>query len=129
VKSAIERLDDWAALCDWLEQRPYNAAYDPEGRGAYLLTGPCPARRTISVDDLDRPPLIIAGREVMRKKDVPNPNIDKEREIARMCRAIVNERRRLQLVFWSTGHGWRLHSDYREKIAAERARLAEQVTP
>jgi hypothetical protein len=127
MNTAIERLDDWAALCDWLEDRSYNASYEPRCRGAYLLTGFYSPHKTISVDDPDRPPLVIMGREVPRKKEIPNPNLAQEKEIARKCRAIVLERRRLQLVFWSSGHGWRLHKDYREKIAAERARLTALV--
>ncbi len=118
MKTDLERLDDWAALCDWLEDRAYNASYNPRCRGAYLLTGPCPARRFITVDDLDAPPLRIGGREVRRKKEVPNPDLAQERERARACRAIVRERQRLGLVFWSSGHGWRLHKGYREKIAS-----------
>lgn len=38
-------------------------------------------------------------------------------------RYLIKQRRKLQLTFWSTGHGWRLHSDYREKLAA----LAESI--
>jgi hypothetical protein len=124
MKSDIERLDDWEALCNWLEDRAYNASYNPKCRGAYLLSGPWPSRRTITVDDLDTPPLRIGGHEVRRKKDIPNPDYAQERARAKEYRAIVAERSRLQLVFWSSGHGWRLHKDYREKIAAERARLA-----
>ncbi len=127
MKSDLERLDDWAALCDWLEDRAYNASYNPHCRGAYLLTGPFPARRFITVDDLDTPPLKIGGHEVRRKKDIPNPDLAQERERAKVCRAIVRERSRLGLVFWSSGHGWRLHKDYRERIEAERARLQALV--
>lgn len=119
----LERLDDWAALCDWLEGQAYNAHYEPRCRGAYLLTGLYSPHRTIRVDDPDMPPLTIMGRSIPRQKEIPNPNLAEEKALARRCRAIVNERRRLQLVFWSTGHGWRLHKDYREKIATERARL------
>jgi hypothetical protein len=126
MSSAAERIDDWEALCNWLEEQPYNASYHPSGRGAYLLTGFYSPHKTISVDDPDAPPLLIGGRRVLRKKDIPNPDLAKEKDIARRCREIVLERRRLGLVFWSTGHGWRLHSNYRETIAAERARLAEQ---
>lgn len=128
MNSDLERLDDWQALCNWLEDRAYNASYNPKCQGAYLLTGPFPARRFITVDDLDAPPLIIGGREVRRKKEIPNPELAKERERARMCRAIVRERQRLGLVFWSTGHGWRLHKDYQERLDAERARLTEMQT-
>lgn len=32
-----ERLQDWRALCEWLEEQPYNASYRPKGRGADLL--------------------------------------------------------------------------------------------
>lgn len=125
MKSDLERLDDWQALCDWLEDRAYNASYNPHCRGAYLLTGPYPARRFITVDDPDAAPMKIGGREVRRKKEIPNPELAAERERARYCRAIVRERQRLGLVFWSTGHGWRLHKDYQEKLDAERARLTE----
>ncbi len=124
----LQRLDDWQALCDWLEAKPYNASYQPGSRGAYLLSGYYPARKTISVDDPDQPPIRIGGHIVQRKKDVPNPDWRKERDRARFYALIVKERSRLGLVFWSTGHGWRLHKDYQEKIDAERARLlAEDV--
>lgn len=122
-----DRLNDWEALCAWLEDRPYNASYEPHCQGAYLLTGFYSPRRTISVDDPDRPPLVIMGREVPRKKDIPNPDLAHEKEIARRCREIVLERRRLQLVYWSSGHGWRLRKDYREKIAAERAKMKQEL--
>jgi hypothetical protein len=118
-----ERLADWEALCAYLEEQPYNAAYEPRCQGAYLLTSLYSPHSTIYVDDPDAPPLIIAGRSVPRKKEVPNPNLVQEKEIAQNCRAIVAERRQLGLVFWSTGHGWRLHKDYKEKLAAERAKL------
>lgn len=121
----LKRLDDWDALCDWLEDRPYNASYDPHCRGAYLLTGLYSPHRTISVPDPDAPPWGIAGTMVTRMKDIPTPDLAKEKERARECRAIVAERRWLQLVYWSTGHGWRLRKDYRTLIAAERARLEE----
>jgi hypothetical protein len=111
-----ERLADWDALCAWLEAQPYNASYAPGSRGAYLLTGPCPARKEVQARDA-------FGRYAW----VANPNLEKEKEIARYCREIVKERRRLQLVYWSSGHGWRLRKDYREKIEAERVRLGEQA--
>jgi len=126
MRSAIERLGDWEALCNWLEDRPYNASYNPNCRGAYLLTGFYSPHKTIRVDDPDAPPLLIQGRAVARQKEIPNPNMEAEKETARNCRTIVIERRRLRLVFWSTGHGWRLHSDYREKLAAERAKLEQE---
>jgi len=113
---ALARLDDWEALCAWLEEQPYNASYHPHGRGAYLLTGFYPAHKEIQSRDA-----------IGRYAWVANPDYAKEKDIARRCREIVLERRRLGLVFWSTGHGWRLHSNYRETIAAERARLAAIV--
>jgi hypothetical protein len=119
-----EMLEDWRALCEWLEARPYNASYDPRCRGAYLLATPYTATRTIRVDDPDAPPLKWGGREVPRQKDAPNPNLAEELEHSRYSRMLTRERKRLGLVFWSTGHGWRLHKDYREKLKAEAARLA-----
>jgi hypothetical protein len=118
-----ERLADWEALCAYLEEQPYNAAYEPRCQGAYLLMGAYSPRRTIHINDPDAPPLVIAGRTVPRKKEVPNPNLAQEKEFARKCRAIVTERRRLAVVYWSTGHGWRLRKDYKEKLALERAKL------
>jgi hypothetical protein len=38
-------------------------------------------------------------------------------------RLIIAERKRLALVYWQTGMGWRLRKDYREKLDAEEARL------
>lgn len=122
-----ERLADWEALCEWLEDRPYNASYDPGSRGAYLLTGFYSPHKTIRVVDTDAPPLVIMGRESSRYKDIPNPNLAHEKEIAARCREIVKERRRLQIVYWSSGMGWRLRKDYREKLAAEREKLAQPV--
>ena len=58
-KTPLERLDDWEALCAWLEERPYNAAYEPRCRGAYLLATPYSPQRTIRVNDPDAPPLWI----------------------------------------------------------------------
>ena len=125
---ALKRLDDWQALCDWLEERAYNASYEPRGRGAYLLSGYYPARRMIPVDDPNNPPYIIAGQPVPRKTDVPNPEYQAERKRAAYYRLIVKERSRLMLVYWATGYGWRLRKDYQAKIDAERERLlAEKV--
>lgn len=123
-KNALERLDDWEALCNWLEDRAYNASYEPRCRGAYLLTGLYTVHKTIRVPDPDATPRIIGGHTVQPQKEIPNPKLAEEKEIARQCREIVKERRRLQLVYWASGWGWRLRKDYREKIAAERARLS-----
>jgi hypothetical protein len=118
-----EMLADWRALCDWLEACPYNASYDPRCQGSYLLATPYTATRTIRVDDPDAPPLRFGEREVLRQKDAPNPNLAEELELSRRSRMLTRERKRLGLVFWSTGHGWRLHKDYREKLEAEQQRL------
>lgn len=123
-----ERLADWEALCAFLEAQPYNAAYRPNCQGAYLLGKPYPARRTIEVDDLDRP-YTIAGRSGYRKKTVPNPDYPAEQKRAQQWRQIVKERRQLGLVFWSTGYGWRLRKDYREILDRRRAALASVTTP
>ena len=112
-----ERLADWEALCSHLESRPYNASYQPHCQGAYLLTGPCPSQREILIRNAE-------GRYVYG----PNPNLAQEKEIARNCREIVKERRRLGLVFWSTGHGWRLHKNYQEVLDAERKKLETLAT-
>lgn len=122
-----EMLDDWRALCEWLEARPYNAAYDPNCRGAYLLTTPYGPQRTVRVDDPDAPPLNIGGRLIPRRKDAPNPNLAEELEHSRYSRMLTAERKRLGLVFWSTSRGWRLHKDYREKLEAEARRLDEEA--
>lgn len=125
MKTALERLDDWEALCAWLEDQPYNASYEPRCKEAYLLTGFYSPHRTITVDDPDQPPLVLYdGRTIPRKKEIPNPQLKTEKEIARQCREIVLERRRLGLVYWATGYGWRLRKDYKERLAAERAALA-----
>lgn len=113
-----ERLADWEALCNWLEDMPYNASYEPRCQGAYLLTGPCPARKEIQARDS-------YGRYAW----VANPNLAKEKEIAKRCREIVLERRRLGLVFWSSGHGWRLHKNYRDVLEAERKKIAASALP
>ncbi len=124
---ALKRLDDWQALCDHLESKPFNASYEPRGREAYLLSGYYPARRTIKVDDHDRPPAFVYdGHPAYYKKDVPNPEYQAERKRAAYYTLIVKERRRLQLVYWSTGHGWRLRKDYQAKIDAERERLLKE---
>lgn len=112
-KDALERLDDWEALCAWLEDRPYNAAYEPRCRGAYLLNTPYPARRTIWETQADG-----------RVKEVPNPKLDEEKALSKWTREITAERRRLGLVYWASGYGWRLRKDYREKLQAERAAIA-----
>ena len=126
---ALERLDDWEALCNWLEDRPYNAAYNPRCQGAYLLNTPYSPQRTIRVDDPDAPPLLLGDRVIPRQKDIPNPRLAEEKALAKWTREITAERRRLQLVYWSSGHGWRLRKDYREKLVAERARLAATTPP
>ena len=108
-----ERLADWEALCTWLEERPYNASYEPHCQGAYLLTGPCPARREVQARDA-------FGRYAW----VANPDLEKEKETARQCREIVKERRRVSLGYWASGLGWRLHKNYQETLAAERAKLS-----
>jgi len=123
----LKRLDDWQALCDWLEDRAYNASYNPKCRGAYLLSGYYPARRTISVDDTDRLPIFVYnGVPSYHKKDYPNPEYQAERKRAAYYTLIVKERSRLQLVYWATGYGWRLRKDYQAKIDAERERLSKE---
>lgn len=117
-----ERLDDWEALCNWLEDRPYNASYEPRCQGAYLLNMPYSPHRTIRVEDPDAAPLRIGGQVVPRMKDIPNPKLSEEKALAKWTREITAERRRLQLVYWSSGLGWRLRKDYREKLQAERER-------
>lgn len=126
----LERLDDWEALCNWLEDRAYNAAYEPRCRGSYLLNTPYSPHRTIWVDDTDAPPLVLHGGSTIipRRKEVPNPKLAEEKAIAKWTREITAERQRLQLVYWASGYGWRLRKDYREKIAAERERLLAAVT-
>lgn len=37
LEARRQRLQDWQALCTWLEDQPYNASYRPKGQGAYLL--------------------------------------------------------------------------------------------
>lgn len=39
------------------------------------------------------------------------------------AKRIADERRRLALIFWSTGHGWRLRKDYAASLDAEEQRL------
>jgi hypothetical protein len=95
-----QRLADWEALCAWLEERSYNASYRPRCQGEYLLS---------------------AGHITLPEQP------DVARAINRQTRAITAERRRLQLVYWSTGLGWRLRKDYKEKLAAERKRIEEQA--
>lgn len=116
-------LADWRALCDWLEAQPYNASYNPKGQGAYLLNTPHTATRTIRVNDPDAPPLKWGGREMPRQKEIPNPELAAELELSRWTRMITRERRRLGLVYWAQGFGWRLRKDYRERLEAEQARL------
>jgi hypothetical protein len=124
-KTALERLDDWEALCDWLEGRRYNASYEPRCRGAYLLATPYSPCRTIQVEDTDAPPLVLYdGRTIPRKKEIPNPKLAEEKALAKWTREITKERNRLALVYWASGFGWRLRKDYKEKIAAERERLS-----
>lgn len=118
-------LADWRALCAYLEAQPYNASYEPRCRAAYLLTGPRPADKTLLVPDPDASTDSRWGR---RSKQIPNPGYAEELARARRCRMLIAERRRLGLVFWSTGYGWRLHKDYRERLAAEQARLDQAAT-
>ena len=126
----LKRLDDWQALCDWLEDRAYNASYEPTCRGAYLLSGYYPARRTIQINDHDRPPVFVFNNQpVYHKKEIPNPEYQIERKRAQWHTMIVKERSRLQLVYWATGYGWRLRKDYQAKIDAERARLLAEKVP
>lgn len=126
-KTPLERLDDWEALCAWLEERSYNASYEPRCRGAYLLTTPYSPQRTIRVEDPDAPPLLIGNRAIPRMKEIPNPKLAEEKALAKWSREITAERRRLQVVYWASGFGWRLRKDYREKLAAERVRLRAQA--
>jgi hypothetical protein len=128
MKDELERLDDWEKLCAWLEDRSYNASYQPRCPEAYLLNTPYSPHRTISVDDTDAPPLVLYdGQTIPRKKEVPNPKLAEEKALAKWTREITKERNRLQLVYWATGFGWRLRKDYKEKIAAERERLLSFV--
>lgn len=93
-----QRLDDWQALCAWLEGRPYNASYNPKCQGDYLLN---------------------TGSVHRSNKDA--------KAINRWIRQITAERTRLQLVYWAIGWGWRLRKDYKEKLEAERKRIEEQA--
>lgn len=126
--SELQRLADWRALCAWLEDQPYNAAYEPRCQGAYLLSRPYSPQKTVFVDDYSKPSFVLGGREVWNRKEVPNPRLAEEQEKARWTRLVTNERRRLKFVFWSSGHGWRLHKDYREKLNAEEKRLNDLRT-
>jgi hypothetical protein len=38
-------------------------------------------------------------------------------ELLGMGKVQVDERRRVRLVFWSSGHGWRLHKNWQERLA------------
>lgn len=127
-KTALERLDDWEALCNWLEDRAYNASYEPRCRGAYLTATPYSPYRTVRVDDPDQPPYIINGTAVPRQKEIPNPKLAEEKALAKWTRMITAERQRLGLIYWASGYGWRLRKDYREKLAAERERLTTPQT-
>lgn len=103
-----QRLDDWRALCAWLEERRYNASYEPRCQGAYLL----------AVGTLPRQRFNYTTKEWENDPDAPAVN--------RYVRAITAERKRLGLVFWSSGHGWRLRKDYKEKLDAEQQRIENQ---
>lgn len=117
-------LEDWRALCKWLEDQPYNADYNPRGRGAYLTMKPYSPYRTIRVRDESTPPHPIFGYLM---KEIPNPKIAEEREKARRSRMITAERRRMDVIFWSTGHGWRLRKDWRERLEAEAQALEAEA--
>lgn len=93
-----KRLAQWEELCQWLEDRPYNAAYRL-GVHAHLTA---------------------------QAKDYPVSRNGHETHA--MAKQIEAERKALGLIFWSTGHGWRLHKDYKEKLAAARARLEAAET-
>ena len=108
LPSDQQRLDDWRALCAWLEDRAYNASYEPRCQGSYLL----------AVHTLSRTRYNFETHEYENDPRAPAYN--------RYVRAIKAERKRLDLVFWSTGHGWRLRKDYKEKLDAEAARLREE---
>lgn len=128
-KTPLERLDDWEALCNWLEDRAYNASYEPRCRGAYLTSTPYSPQRTIRVEDPDQALLVLYdGRTVSRMKEVPNPKLADEKALAKWSRMITAERRRLGLIYWASGFGWRLRKDYKEKLAAERERLLHEVS-
>ena len=92
-----KRLAQWEELCQWLEDRPYNAAYR-----------------------------IINAHLTNRASEYPAAQWGKEAHAA--AKQIEVERKELGLIFWSSGHGWRLHKDYKEKLAAARARLNEAET-
>ena len=94
LPSDQQRLDDWTALCAWLEEQSYNASYDPRCQGAYLTS---------------------AG-------SLPK-NVEGAKALNRYIRQITAERKRLQVIYWAVGYGWRLHKDYREKLAAEQERI------
>lgn len=101
-----QRLDDWRALCAWLEDRPYNAHYEPRCQGSYLL----------AVHTMPRTRYNFEKHEYELDPDAPAYN--------RYVRAIKAERKRLDLVFWSSGHGWRLRKEYQARLDAEAQRLA-----
>lgn len=108
LPSDQQRLEDWRALCAWLEERRYNASYNPRCQGAYLL----------AVHTMPRQRFNYETQAWESDTDAPMYN--------RYVRAIKAERKRLDLVFWSSGYGWRLRKDYKEKLEAEAARLREE---
>jgi hypothetical protein len=110
-----QRYEDWKALCEWLEEQPYNAAYNPKCQGAYLLTNPRRMPGATHFGPTGETQTIM-GHEVPLYGQVPNPHYNPEHN--RRIRAIIKERRELGLVYWSRGFGWRLRKDYREKLAA-----------
>ena len=94
------RLAHWTALCAFLEDQPYNAAYDPHLAGcphAYLFC-------RLPAGDFPPAPAERAAR-----------------------RQVVAERRRLRLVYWQTGYGWRLRKNYRATLAELRAAAERQA--
>jgi hypothetical protein len=111
IPDDMQRLADWRALCAYLEDRPYNASYEPRCREAYLL----------SVGTLPRKRFDYVTREYVDDPRAP--------EVNRFVRFITAERRRLQVIYWASGWGWRLRKDYKEKLDAEEQRLLAAARP
>jgi hypothetical protein len=94
-----KRLEEWEALCAWLEERPYNASYRPQVN----------AHLTAQVKDYP------AYRRGQANHDA--------------AKRIEAERKELAVIYWATGFGWRLRKDYKAKLVAARERVEADETP
>lgn len=80
-------LELWRDFCLWLEGQPYNAAY--------RIPSPY-------------------GRLTLTTKHITKSQYPEHYPRAKKYE---QQRKALQLIYWASGYGWRLHKNYRETLA------------